>query len=85
MLDATEPYQELLKTQQRLIIARQSTEVARRSLTITQAKYDEGRAQITDVISANEAVVNAQVEELNNLYSMSVTLAQLELLTGQSL
>ena len=85
ILDATETYQELLKIKQRLTIARQSTEVAMRSLKIAKAKYDEGRAEITEVISAKEALVNAQVEELNNLYSMSVSIAQLELLTGETL
>lgn len=85
ILDATETYQEILKIQRRLSIARQSTEVAARSLAIAQAKYDEGRAEITDVISAKEKLVNAQVEELSNIYSMSVAAAQMELLTGESL
>lgn len=85
VLDATETYQELLKTQQRLAIARQSTEVAKKSLTIAGAKYNEGKAEITDVISAKEALVTAQVEELDNLYSLSVAVASLELLTGESL
>lgn len=84
ILDATETYQELLKVQQRLAIARQSSAVARRSLVIVQAKYDEGRAEITDVITAKEALVNAQVEELNNLYSLAVTLAQLEIMIGDA-
>ena len=85
ILDATETYQEILKIRQRLSIARQSTEVAGRSLQIARAKYDEGRAEITEVISAKEALVNAQVEELSNIYSLSVSIAQLELLTGESL
>ncbi|MBI4178646.1 TolC family protein [bacterium] len=85
LLDATQNYQELLKVRRRLAIARQSSEVAARRLEISQAKYDAGRAEITDVISAKEALVSARVEELNNLYSVAVALAQLELLTGGSL
>ena len=74
-----------MKVQRRLAIARQSRDVAARSLAIAQAKFNEGASEITDVIQAKEALVNAQVEELNNLYSMSVSIAQLELLTGETL
>lgn len=82
ILDATETYQQILKTQQRLAIARQSTEVSRRSLTIAQAKYEEGRSEITDVIGAKESVVGAQETELNELYSLAVAIAQLEVMIG---
>ncbi|OGH63297.1 MAG: hypothetical protein A3G34_15715 [Candidatus Lindowbacteria bacterium RIFCSPLOWO2_12_FULL_62_27] len=85
ILDATETYQELLKVQRRLAIARQSREVSERSLRIAQAKFDEGRGEITDVISAKTSLVNAQVEELNNLYSLAVATAELEMLTGESI
>lgn len=85
VLDATETYQELLKARERLSIARQSTEVAQKSMAIAQAKYEEGKAEITDVIQAKESVVNAQVEELNNLYTVAVAIASLEQLTGGSL
>ena len=85
VLDATETYQELSKARERLSIARQSTGVAKRSMAIAQAKYEEGKAEITDVIQAKEAVVNAQVEELNNLYTVAIAIVSLEQLTGGSL
>lgn len=85
VLDATRAYQDYMKAERRLTIARQSIEVAQRALAISQAKFNEGRAEITEVIQAKDALVGAEVEELTQRYSCATALAQLEMQLGVTL
>ena len=84
LLDATQRYQEITKLQQRREISRRAIAVARRALEISQAKYDEGRAEITDVIGARQSLVTSELDALNTVYSLAVEMAKLDNITGRS-
>jgi outer membrane protein TolC len=72
----------LKEAKETLLSQEKNTEQAKESLRITQLNYSEGMAMTLDVISAEAAYSQAQVNHSQALYNYVVAIAELDRAMG---
>jgi len=82
-LQVREAYLNLATAQKRLGVVKDATSQAGESLRITQNRYQEGLATITDLLRAETAKTVAEKSALNAVFDYRLSYAALELATGE--
>jgi outer membrane protein len=82
-LQVREAYLNLATAQKRLGVVKDATSQAGESLRITQNRYQEGLATITDLLRAETAKTVADKNALNAIFDCRLSYAALELATGE--
>jgi outer membrane protein TolC len=82
-LQVREAYSNLATAQKRLGVVKDASSQAMESLRITQNRYEEGLATITDVLRAETAQTAAEKNALNAVFDYRLSYAALELATGE--
>ncbi len=82
-LQVREAYLNLATAQKRLEVVRGATSQAAESLRITQNRYEEGLATITDLLRVETAKTAAEKNALNAAFDYRLSYAALELATGE--
>jgi outer membrane protein TolC len=82
-LQVREAYSNLATAQKRLGVVKDATSQAVESLRITQNRYQEGLATITDLFRAETAKTAAEKNALNAIFDYRLSYAALELATGE--
>jgi outer membrane protein TolC len=82
-LQVREAYANLGTAQKRLAVVKDASAQAAESLRITQNRYEEGLATITDLLRVETAKTTADKNALNALFDYRLSYAALELATGE--
>jgi len=82
-LQVREAYLNLATAQKRLEVVKSATSQATESLRITQNRYEEGLATITDLLRVETAKTAAEKSALNAAFDYRLSYAALELATGE--
>jgi len=82
-LQVREAYSNLATARKRLGVVKDATSQAVESLRITQNRYQEGLATITDLLRAETAKTVAEKNALNAIFDYRLSYAALELATGE--
>jgi outer membrane protein TolC len=82
-LQVREAYLNLASAQKRLEVVKDATSQAAESLRITQNRYEEGLATITDLLRVETAKTVAEKSALNAAFDYRLSYAALELATGE--
>jgi outer membrane protein TolC len=82
-LQVREAYSNLATAQKRLGVVKDASSQAVESLRITQSRYEEGLATITDLLRAETARTAAEKNALNAVFDYRLSYAALELATGE--
>ena len=82
-LQVREAYSNLATAQKRLGVVKDASSQAGESLRITQNRYEECLATITDLLLAETAKTAADKNALNAIFDYRLSYAALELATGE--
>ncbi len=82
-LQVREAYLNVGTAQKRLEVMKDASSQAAESLRVTQNRYEEGLATVTDLLRAETARASAEKNSLNAIYDYRLSYAALELATGE--
>ena len=83
-LAVRDAHAQALEASERVLIAARSVEAAAAALAIVEDRYEEGMAQVVELLDAERSLTDARVRETTSRSRARIAVAALERLAGRS-